>query len=228
MVNIWSNVVRLLYPCRCALCGQPASTLDLCAACRDDLPFNKTPCARCGIPLPDTASPHCGACLQEPPPYVATLAPYRYEYPLDTLITGLKFHGRLHLAALLGTLLADAWPDRLDLDALVPVPLPDQRLRRRGYNQAREIARCLSQRVGVPVRDICRRPAAAEPLSGLGATERRRRVRGAFVIHQPVGGWRIGLVDDVVTTGATVTELTRRLRRAGAASVQIICVARTP
>ena len=224
----WS--LHALLPARCLLCAEAgADGLDLCAACRAALPWNRAACARCGLPLP-APEPACGRCLRAPPAFAATFAPWVYAFPLDRLLPRLKFHGDLAAGALVaGRMLAVARAAPRP-QARVPVPLNRQRLRERGYDQALELARPLARGLGLPLRaDLLRRTRATAAQSDLAAGARRRNVRGAFAVagagDLPA---HVALVDDVMTTGATLGECARVLRAAGVARVDVWVAARVP
>jgi ComF family protein len=145
---------------------------------------------------------------------------------VDALIHALKYGGRLALASTLGEALAQAVPH--DVDAIVPMPLARERLAERGFNQALEIARVVAARTGIPLlRDAVRKVVDTPPQAALPWNERARNVRRAFVCDSDLAGVRIAVVDDVLTTGATLNELARVLRKAGAVSVAGWVVART-
>ncbi|MEJ2508110.1 MAG: ComF family protein [Gammaproteobacteria bacterium] len=235
MVDKWLSFARSRYlPARCVLCGAPGSDgRDLCAGCAADLPrLNPVlgqACSRCAAPLPPSSpGAVCGRCLRRPPPHEATVAAFRYEPPLSRLITELKFHQRLHLARLLGEELAEAVAAALALRAdeapqvIVPVPLHRARLRERGYNQALELARPVAARLDIPLApSLCERVRATSAQTDLPAGRRRANVRGAFRANDCSGIDRVALVDDVLTTGHTVAELARVLKRAGVRRVEV-------
>lgn len=155
----------------------------------------------------------------------------RYESPVPYLVGAAKFRGRLACVRLLGQLLLDA----VEIggsplpQVLIPVPLHPGRLAERGYNQALEIARVLGGGLGLPLdRRCCHRVTATPPQAGQDEAARRRNIRGAFAAQTPFPWSRVAIVDDVVTTGSTVSELARVLRRAGALEVEVWAVARTP
>lgn len=242
ITNIQAASVRLapgrllaaLFPPTCVLCGAPgARGRDLCEGCAADLPYNRDACPRCALPfaVPRPPGSLCGACQRHPPPSACALAALRYETPLPTLVGAMKFRGRLNHARLLGALLADAVQRRAAPlpQALVPVPLHPGRLAARGYNQAVEIARVVGRVLDLPL-DVacCRRVLATPPQAGLDEPTRRRNIRGAFTALTPFPWGQVAILDDVLTTGSTVNELTRVLRRAGARSVEVWAVARTP
>lgn len=206
--------------------------LDVCAACLADLPTNRYGCSRCGLSLPSElpTGARCGGCQRRPPPYSVCHAAFRYEDPLPDLVTGAKFRGRLNLVRLLGQCLARELRERAAEmpELILPVPLHAGRLRERGYNQALEIVRVLGRELAIPVdRRSCVRVSATPPQAGLARRERRRNVRGAFRILRPLGAARVVILDDVVTTGSTVSELTKVLSQAGVERVDVWAVART-
>ena len=220
---------RLLMPPRCLLCGAAADDAGLCAACRAELPRNASCCARCAEPLPMPA-PLCGRCLRHPPPWDVAWVPLRYAWPLDVLEARFKFGGDLAAGrALAAQWLAQAPPSTLPA-ALIPVPLHVSRLRRRGYNQALELARALGRALQIPVHArALRRTRATAAQTELDRVARRRNVRGAFALaagYAPPA--HVAVLDDVLTTGATLAECARVLRRAGVARVDVWALARAP
>lgn len=207
------------------LCGARTRGGTLCAPCTADLPWlPRARCAVCALPLASGAV--CGACVARPPRFDRVDAPFAYRYPVAPLIHALKYGGRLALARTLGEALSQAVPR--DADAIVPMPLARGRLAERGFNQALEIARVVAARTGIPLdRDAARKVVDTPPQAALPWKERARNVRRAFVCDADLSGLRIAVVDDVLTTGATLEEIARVLRRAGAASVSGWVVART-
>lgn len=235
MVNNCAKIIQsLLYPSSCALCGAAGQfDLDLCGPCREELPHNLHCCPRCALPLPSAtpAGTTCGRCLQRRLVFERSLCPYLYRPPLDRLISHLKFNGRLVYARLLAELLGDfiARQSPVLPDLLIPVPLYRTRLRQRGFNQALEITRPLARRFDIPLEyRACIRQRATEPQAELERANRQTNVRGAFRVIGELKVQRAAIVDDVVTTGATVSELTRALRGAGVEQMEIWAVARTP
>jgi ComF family protein len=201
----------------CVLCGLPGARHGVCPACAADLPtLPVSACAVCAAPL--ASGDVCGACLTNPPRYDRVVAAYVYDFPVDALIQAFKYGGELRLSRLLGSALASCANIRVDV--LVPMPLSDERLRARGYNQALEIAREVGRSRAIPVWPrACRRVIDTPAQALLPWRERPRNVKGAFVCDAEVAGLRVAVVDDVLTTGATLNELARNLKRAGAAEV---------
>lgn len=229
----WRTLGRTLYPPHCLLCGaRGAAGLDICAACRADLPLNSQPCARCANPLDAASSVRvCARCLRRPPSYERVLAPFLYAPPLDHLVLTCKFGARLEHGTLLGELLGQWLAHRLAAaavpDRVLPVPLHPARLRRRGFDQASLIARQVAIATGVKLAPpLLRRTRATAAQAELAARQRRGNVRGAFRLAGEVRGLHLALLDDVMTTGSTVEEISRVLLRGGAASVQVWVVAR--
>lgn len=210
----------------CVLCGA-ASEVSLCPACTADLPCQpEASCPICALPTPQGEV--CGACLKRPPAFSHTLAAYSYGFPVDVLIHALKYGGNLSLAPLLAERLASLARKRECPDLLIPMPLHRTRLLERGFNQALEIGRTIAAELRIPVEvSACRRIRNTTGQTGLSWQERRRNVRGAFVCDVDLTGKRIAVLDDVMTTGATVDEVSRVLRRRGAADVSTWVVART-
>lgn len=176
------------------------------------------------------SSPACGACLRRLPPQTRTHAAFVYRAPLDRLLPRAKFHGDLAAAALLARLMAGPMAEADRPVALVAIPLHRDRLRRRGYDQALELARGLARHLRLPLRDdLLRRIRATSPQSRLDAPSRRRNLRGAFEVRRGIDlPAHVALVDDVMTTGATVQAAALALRRAGIARVDVWVCARVP
>ena len=225
LLNDCLDFARALLPQSCHLCGAESVGAPLCSPCLEDLPWlPRNRCAVCALPLPSGSV--CGACLDRSPRFDSVVALFAYRYPVDALIHAFKYGRRLALARVLGGLLARA-VDR-DVDAIVPMPLARGRLAERGFNQALEIARVVAAGTGVRwLPDACRKVADTSPQATLPWKERARNVRRAFVCDADLDGMRVAVVDDVLTTGATLNELARVLRKAGATEVRGWVVART-
>lgn len=219
-----------LLPWRCQLCGAPGQDgIDLCHACDADLPRNRSCCARCALPLAHAAELR-GECQRRLPPWDAAWAPFRYGWPLDRLESRFKFGA--DLAA--GRTLAMLWePELMPLEKpelILPVPLHPKRLRQRGYNQALELARPLAAAWHVPLRrDVLWRERDTAAQTELDRAARRRNMRGAFSLSANIAlPAHIALLDDVMTTGATLAECTLQLKRAGVRRVDVWALARAP
>lgn len=226
-----SAILDLLLPCTCLLCGAAAAKAEaLCPGCRADLPrLGPYVCPVCATPLV-TAAPRCADCLRHPPAFDATHAVLRYAFPLDRLVQQLKFGGRhsFHRLAsadfLAACLLAGPHPAG---DLILPVPLARERLAERGFNQALEIARPLARALSLPLdAHSLIRARDTPPQSRLPWRVRHRNVRHAFACHGDFSGKTVIVVDDVMTTGATLDAVARALKVNGAARVVNWVVAR--
>lgn len=211
----------------CLLCGARAGRDGLCPGCRTALPW--LPAARC----PTCASPVlqpvvCGRCLVHPPVVDRVDAALVYGFPVDCLVQRLKYRHQLAAARCLGHLLAAALEDAPRPDLVVAVPLGTQRLADRGFNQSLEIARAAANALALPLAAAaCRRVRDTPPQAGLAFGERASNVRRAFVCDLDLTAKRVALVDDVMTTGASLNECARALKQGGAAQVAGWVVART-
>lgn len=227
---MWSIIRQFIgYPeDACRLCRAPAGTNGLCVECTSLLPLAAHCCQQCGLPIQDSSANRCGECLVDPPAFDAALIPFIYSAPVSGLIARLKFHGDLPAGRILAAQLADRLSHR-QVQLLVPMPLHQQRLRERGFNQASELCRQLSRHTGIPW-DSGRlmRTRAGSPQRESNRQKRQRNVRNAFQwrANAPCPQ-RVALVDDVVTTGATARAAAACLKRAGAEWVEIWAVART-
>ena len=226
----WRWLGARLCPPRCLVCREAtAAGADLCRACREALPWNDRACLRCALPLPgDDAL--CGACLRRPPPLLAAHAAFVYGFPLDRLLPRFKFHRDLAAGRVLAGAMAERFGALPRPDALVAIPLHRARLRQRGYDQALELARPLARALDLPLMsDVLQRARATAPQSRLDAGQRRRNLRNAFSasVRAELPA-HVVLVDDVMTTGATLHAAANALRRAGVARVDAWVCARVP
>lgn len=217
----------------CLHCGRLLAAawerhIRLCKACQERIGWIRPPaCERCGKPLRTPSDPVCGDCRSRPVPFTASFGAAVYDGLWKELIGQFKFYCRRELAVPLGVAVAElAWRASLParVHALVPVPLHPQRLARRGYNQALELAMVIAEETGIPVLEALvrvQRGSGAGPQSLRSARERRKSLRGAFMAWQPgaLRGLTLAVVDDVYTTGATMDEASRALLRAGAREV---------
>jgi ComF family protein len=218
---------RAALPQHCALCAARAGNTLVCAACATTMPRTSNSCPVCALATPDATV--CGACLAHRPAFAATIAAFVYAFPVDHLLQALKYGGRLALAEWAANALADAVVARgAPVDAIVALPLAPSRQRERGFNQAQEIARRVARALRLPLVDALARVSSGPPQAMLAWTARAQNVRGAFACRRDVRGLRLAVVDDVMTTGATIAEAARSLNEAGAARVDAWVVARTP
>lgn len=225
LLNKWRQIAGKVFATHCLLCDEPAPARGICDTCWQDFPWLAAPCCTiCAHPL---ATPGiCGRCLAEPPHFDQVIAATRYGFPVDGLIQACKYGGRLATVRALAATLNQHQPARADL--IVPMPLSAQRLRERGFNQALELARVVAGSMQAPVdATLCIKMRETPPQTRLPWKERRKNIRGAFVVLGDITGQHVIVVDDVLTTGATLNELARNLKLAGAASVTGWVVART-
>jgi ComF family protein len=231
MVYNWLKTAQF-----CQLCDERSeSGYALCGPCEAELPWLGGRCMICAVPLP-TQGRICGQCLKRPPAFDHVEVPWRFAFPVDTLITRFKHQARWPLGRLLGERLAHhlqhAFVDGLPRpELLLPVPLAPRRLRQRGFNQAQMLGQWLSQSLAIPFDErSLQRIVDTPPQQQLDAATRRRNLRDAFALapEADLAGRHLALIDDVLTTGATAEALARLLKRAGAARVDVYCLARTP
>jgi len=211
-------------PQQCVLCTSPGLAQALCSECYSYLPWlDDVRCPQCALPTDEGRL--CGACLADRPRYDRVSAAFAYAWPLAPLIQRYKYGGNLALAPLFAHALTRNLASGADL--IIPMPLAPARLRGRGFNQALEIARVVSRLTRVALAtDACRRVRDNTPQASLPWNERAKNVRGAFVCDADLSGLSVAVIDDVMTTGATLNELARNLRQAGAIEIQGWMVAR--
>jgi ComF family protein len=225
------RLLNLLFPARCPLCGETSDgelSHPLCRRCWGEIRRYTGPsCSSCRTPLPSVHSILCERCFRENPPFAGVFYYGLYEGVLREAIHLLKFRGIKRIALPLCDLLSQ-FP-RPEADAIVPVPLHERGLRKRGFNQAAVMGRHLSRQWGIPLLpDALRKVRETPPQTEVTGKERMENLRGSFQASGPVGSLRIVLVDDVITTGATVRECSRTLLKAGAKEVIVIAIACTP
>lgn len=229
----------MFWEARCVLCGSDAQipSVDLCLGCMGDLRRNESACISCAEPLSgdvsnaDRLGLRCGGCLRRPPHFDTAWSPFLYDYPLDHLIRGLKYRGNVAYGRLLGHLFArELQARRTDPlpQLLIPVPLAYRRFRHRGYNQAIELGRSIERQLPVPLcTDVIERSRETAEQAGLTRPARRRNIKGAFAMLRSIDAEHIAILDDVITTGSTVNEIARVLKRAGVKRIEVWAIART-
>ncbi|HEY4374168.1 MAG TPA: phosphoribosyltransferase family protein [Burkholderiales bacterium] len=209
----------------CYFCGQASATA-VCEPCIAALPrLPRERCPSCALPTLQGAL--CGRCMSETPHYDATCAALAYAYPLDAAIQAFKYEGRLGLARSFAALIEPAVGAEPP-DLVVAIPLAPARLAERGYNQAHELARLLARRRNVKLdAQALIRHKQAPPQAELPWKERAKNIRGAYTATRRFDGLHVAVVDDVMTTGSTLNELAKVLKKAGAAKVTNWVLART-
>ncbi len=239
-----SDLLGLFFPSRCRICNQALdgiSRVPICPRCWSDAaPLSESGlCKLCGLPggPPDVVVFQCPRCIEHSPRFAMARSFGEYGGALRELVHLLKYNGMIPLAKPLGKRLASvaenpAWREEFaSCQAVVPVPLESTRLRSRGYNQSELLARVVARRLGLPLlpAPAFRRVRTTSTQAGLTRPQRRENVRGAFAAEgAAVKDRQILLIDDVMTTGATLDSCAAALRAAGATRVLALCVARTP
>lgn len=219
---------NLAPPAACLLCGADSAHAAFCPACRADLPWLPAlHCPCCALPTIDGGL--CGACLKKAPAFTHIHAAFLYTEVLAQLIPAAKFGARWSLLPALAELMLPDLVNAPRPDLLIPLPLHPQRLKERGYNQALEIAQPLAKALALPLENrLLVRSKDTEHQARLSEKARHHNMRRAFVAQADLHGKHIALVDDVMTTGASLDAAARALRQAGAARVDGWVLARTP
>ena len=224
-ITWWHKAMDLLLPARCVLCTAPSDSSCICAPCKIDLPWTGPHCPQCCLPLASPGADRCGQCIQTELPFTRTVSPLQYQFPADRLVQSLKFNRQLVAGKILGQLMSECIVEDggLHPEMLIPVPLHKYRVFKRGFNQASELGYHISNALDVPlITASLRRHRNTKAQSGLSRKQRRKNVRGAFYWHSATNPARhVALIDDVMTTGTTVTECARVLKKAGAKRVDI-------
>ncbi len=238
MKEILNGIADLIFPPRCMTCGvvlKEHGALPFCPQCTAGIHFIRSPlCSLCGIPFPDTeGGDHlCGECLVTRRPYAVARAVGLYDETFLKAIHLFKYRGRIGIGKVLGKMMADFAGGIWDMNVfsvIIPVPLHRKRLRERGFNQAVILARQIAKHFALPLDFMTlKRAVSTAPQVGLGREDRSVNVRGAFAVRKPerVAGKTVLLVDDVSTTGSTLTECARTLLKAGADSVAVLTLAK--
>jgi ComF family protein len=219
---------RLRLSAICALCNQYHSgSLAVCEPCHSYLAPNGPACCHCALELPDDAFLICGHCCKKKPAIDQAIAACRFEEPLRSLLHDFKYHEGLYLSSFLANLIVNALPPSLDkTQCLIPVPMHPKRLRQRGFNQAAELAKQLSRMLSIPYSLYdCIKTLNTLPQASLNAEQRRKNLTHAFD-SAPIPYEHVTLIDDLVTTGSTVNEIARVLKKNGVTRVDVWCCAR--
>jgi ComF family protein len=219
---------RLRLPSVCVICQQyHREPFAVCGLCTSLFKPIGPSCRYCALPLPDEKFLVCGFCSKERPAFDCTITAYRFEEPLRTLLHEFKYHEALYLRTLLAKLMLDALPQlATSTQCLVPVPLHPKRLRQRGFNQAAELAKLLARKLKIPCElNLCKKVIHTVPQVSLNSKQREQNLRHAFQ-SKPTHYQHITLVDDLMTTGSTASELARALKQQGVGRVDFWCCGR--
>lgn len=237
----WPQHFLSLLPCSCKICHRPSQNL-LCSECRQELHYCADVCEQCGEALPDRlllehplATRHCGSCITSPPSFQRTIFAYSYSGPVVQLIQKFKFGEALILSKLLADMIVNRMSDCNHTlpDALIAVPLHPARLKQRGFNQSLELAKHISKALNIPIyNSLLIRTRATPKQSGLNRKARERNIKGAFKVQAcnnkvVLAEKHLAIVDDVITTGSTVREAAKVLKRAGFTRISVVAVAKT-
>jgi ComF family protein len=226
MLN-FSSLVNILYKQKCLLCDANIDALGdnihaLCRACLNDLPWHqKNTCPQCGL---SSSGQLCGSCISSPPDFDATTSVFFYDFPIDAMMQRYKYGNMLSLCAFFGQMLRKKVTTN-SVDLIIPMPMHSARIKERGFNQALEIAKVLGKDkldYKSAIRHKLTPPQASLPLK-----ERVKNIKGAFKVEADLTGKRIAIVDDVMTTGASLNDLAKTLKKAGASHVECWVIART-
>lgn len=217
----------------CLLCDETTfDTALLCQACIADLPWNRYRCKCCALPLPHRSDLAllCGECLQTPAPFTRILSPLRYEFPLDRALHQFKYQGKRYWQRSFVTLM-EAFVQFHNLqkpEVLLPVPMHRDKIKERGFNQAELLAHGIARRLKIPMdNDWLQKTRSTENQAALNKEDRLKNLRGAFAVKEARNYRHVALIDDVVTTRATVETLAKLLQKQGVQTVEVWCLART-
>ena len=227
MLNISAEIKQLLPAQPCVLCGSMSRSGLWCEACDHAQPYLEAPhCPVCALPIPGGET--CGQCLQHPPLFTRATAVFGYTFPLDKLMQAMKYGEQLALAHAFAEKLAQRIDKTALPDCIIPMPLHPAKLRERGFNQSLLLAAGVARKLNVMLlRDACQRVRDTPPQSALPWKERKKNVRGAFCCDADLTGQHVALVDDVMTTGASLDALAEAVQKKGASKISVWVVART-
>lgn len=220
---------KTLFKQYCTLCtNYDGGNLGICENCMRELPWHtQSQCSQCGL-ISDGRT--CGSCLAAPPSFDNTTALFTYNFPLDRLLQQYKYRESLQLANMFATMLHEKLritkSEKIDL--IIPMPMHAKRLQERGFNQALEIAKTVAKLTNVKIDyTACQRIKLTPPQASLPLKERSKNIRGVFECQKDLTGLNIAVIDDVMTTGASLDELAKTLKKAGATHVECWVIART-
>ncbi len=240
-MELVQNLLSDLFPSRCVFCQKTVSqvvdqlatqSLAVCPDCYQALPHNTVCCVRCALPLAEDISSAvlCGRCIKKQPAFDYVCCPFRYEDDIISLVHQLKFSEKIRSSRCIGEMMLahfSGWGETPD--CLLPVALHPSRMRQRGFNQSIEISRVLSKKLAIPIEHsaiVRRRRTVAQ--TGLSAKQRQKNIRGAFSVVGELNYKHVLIIDDVMTTGATVNELAKLLKKNNVERVGVLSIARAP
>lgn len=225
----WLHVIRKKWSIQnlCVLCSTyHRGVCGVCTSCQTLFKTIKNACIICNLPLLDENFKLCGRCIRDKPAFDKVYTRYVYEEPLRTLMQEFKYREGIFLDNLLSDMMLEAIPSSYQPDCLVPVPMHATRLRQRGFNQAAQLAKILAKKTGIPCQtSICQKIIHTNTQVTLNRKQRQKNLRNAFTVS-PNAFEHIVIVDDLLTTGSTVEELAKALKKQGAKQVDVWCCAR--
>jgi ComF family protein len=222
----FDSFINIIFKQNCLSCASPEGNIyALCRACLNDLPRHpKASCPQCGLASDGNI---CGSCISSPPDFDATHAVFLYNFPIDAMMQRYKYGNMLSFSKTFGQLLKEK--SKLEnIDLIIPMPMHPTRFKERGFNQALEIAKVLTkgQSEKLDYKNVIRQKITP-PQASLPLKQRVKNIKGAFSVSGNLTGKRIAIVDDVMTTGASINELAKTLKNAGATHVECWVIART-
>ena len=233
-MNLLKQLKKLLVPYYCVICGlQTNNSYGICDPCFSDLPWLTHYCARCSNPLINSNNLLCGSCLKSKLYYDKIISLFHYRPPISQLITQFKFHKKLHLSRNFSQLIVSQLNDfintsNIKFDIVIPVPLHRKRIKERGFNQANEIAKLIAKKLQILLaNNVVVRVKNTSPQTELPSKQRKRNVKNAFFVQGNIQDKNILIIDDVITTGATVNELSRVLKKSGADHIVVCSLTRS-
>jgi len=247
-MELVQRLLSNIFPSRCILCQQAViehainQHIEICSGCYQVLPHNDHCCAHCALPLPedisiDAASKNdalCGRCIKQRPQFDYAYSLFYYQGEVIRLVHRLKFSEKISYARSIGELLLkkvldELLPEQGRPEYIIPVPLHNKRLRQRGFNQSAEISRVIAKKTGLTIKhDVVVRQRSTLTQTGLKAKQRQKNIKGAFKVMRSLNAKHVLIVDDVMTTGSTVNELAKVLKKSGVERVGVLSIARAP
>jgi len=230
-----SALWKFLFPAGCLLCAARSSVTGndyLCRSCLDDLQYNSHACSRCALPMHSHGPAGlCAECLKSPPVFDGCLSAFIYAQPLEWMIQQLKFNEKLSYAPLLSSLMLRYLQmvpcEKFLADAIIPMPLHPKRLKQRGFNQSLVLLEPVAAEMNIPVdSSSCIRVRDTPHQTGKTAKQRRQNIKGAFQFDNQKNYKHVIIFDDVITTGSSVSELSKVLKRSGVEEVDVWSLAR--
>jgi len=221
------TILNQVLPSQCLLCQAKVNqVLPLCAACKDELPWNHQACHHCGKHIESKEQTICGHCITSPPNYDRVFTAFKYETPINAWVSSMKFFDQWQFSKILGLLFAEKLIKTLKPtnhpDLIIPVPLHPKRITKRGFNQALEIAKPISRAFKIPLDyHSIKRIKNTLAQSELDKPTRDRNLKNAFHIRKAIKAKHIAIVDDVATTGNTIQAVTDILKKHGVERVDV-------